>query len=164
VLPAVRRALQSVREDMPFVNVRTLEDAVAPELRPWRLGASVFALFGILALIVAAVGTYSVMQFSVSQRTHELGVRIALGATRGNLLALVTRESVQIGVVASMAGVLVVLLTGGLVESMLFQTSPRDPYVLGAVAIVLLMSGLLASVVPAWRATRVDPVATLKAE
>jgi predicted permease len=164
VLPTVRRALQSVRDDMPYVNVRTLEDAVAPELRPWRLGASVFALFGILALIVATVGTYSVMQFSVSQRTHELGVRIALGATRGNLLGLVTRESVQIGVVASLAGVLVVLLTGGLVESMLFQTSPRDPYVLGAVTLVLLVSGLLASMVPAWRATRVDPVATLKAE
>jgi predicted permease len=164
VLPVVRRALQSVREDMPFVNVRTLEDAVAPELRPWRLGASVFALFGVLALIVAAVGTYSVMQFSVSQRTHELGVRIALGATRGNLLGLVTRDSVKIGVVASVTGVLVVLLTGGLVESMLFQTSPRDPYVLGAVTLVLLVSGLLASMVPAWRATRVDPVATLKAE
>jgi ABC-type antimicrobial peptide transport system permease subunit len=149
---------------MPFVNVRTLEDAVAWELRPWRLGASVFTLFGILALVVAAVGTYSVMQFSVSQRTHELGVRIALGARRGDVLRLVTGETLIIGLVAAGAGVAVVLAAGGVVEGLLFETSPRDPLVLSSVVVVLLASGLAAALLPAWRATRVDPAATLKAE
>jgi predicted permease len=158
------RALQAVRPDMPYVNIRTLEEVVAPELRPWRLGAAVFALFGALALVVAGVGTYSVMQFSVSQRLHELGVRIALGARRGHLVRMVTAESLRIGLFASVAGVTMVLAAGPLVASLLYETSARDPIVLGAVVLVLMVSGVAATLLPAWRATRVDPVMTLKAE
>lgn len=164
VLPALRRAIQSVREDMPFVHVRPLAEAVAPELRPWRLGASVFALFGLLAWIVAAVGTYSVVQFSVSQRRRELGIRIALGAERTDVLALVSREAVRVAVVASGAGVLLVLALGRFVEALLYETSPRDPMVLAGVVLLLLGSSVVASLVPAWRATRVDPVATLRTD
>jgi ABC-type antimicrobial peptide transport system permease subunit len=164
VVAALGRAVQSVRADMPYVRVRTLEDAVAAELRPWRLGAAVFALLGFLALVVAAVGTYSVMQFSVSQRRHELGVRIALGARRGHLLRMVAGESLRVGAMAAAMGVVVVLAAGGLVKELLFQTSPRDPFVLGAVVVVLMVSGVLATLVPALRATRVDPVTTLKLE
>jgi predicted permease len=158
------RALQALRPDMPHVSVRALEDVVAPELRPWRLGAAVFGLFGVLALVVAAVGTYSVMQFSLSQRLHELGVRIALGARRGHLVRMVTGESVRIGLFASAAGVALVLITGPLVGSLLYRTSPRDPVVLAGVTLVLMVSGVAAALVPAWRATKVDPVTTLKAE
>ena len=149
---------------MPFVNVRTLEDAVAPELRPWRLGAAVFALFGVLALVVAAVGTYSVMQFSVSQRRHELGVRIALGARRGHVLRLVAGESIRIGAIAASAGLVVVLATGGMIDDFLFRTSPRDPLVLVSVVCLLMVCGVMATLLPAWRATKVDPVSTLKSE
>ena len=164
VRAALGRTLQGLRPDMPYVNVRTLEEAVAPELRPWRLGAAVFGLFGALALLVAAVGTYSVMQFSVSQRLHELGVRMALGARRRDLIRLVTAESMRIGVLASLAGVVMVMIAGPLVASLLFRTSPRDPLVLASVVSVLLVSGVLATLLPAWRATRVDPATTLKAE
>ena len=164
VLAPLGRSLQSVRADMPFVNVRTLEDAVAPELRPWRLGAAVFALFGVLALVVAAVGTYSVMQFSVSQRRHELGVRIALGARRGHVLRLVAGESIRIGAIAASAGLLVVLATGGMIDDFLFRTSPRDPLVLVSVVCLLMVCGVMATLLPAWRATKVDPVSTLKSE
>jgi predicted permease len=161
---ALGRTLQGLRPDMPYVNVRTLEEAVAPELRPWRLGAAVFGLFGALALLVAAVGTYSVMQFSVSQRLHELGVRMALGARRRDLIRLVTAESMRIGLLASLTGVVMVMIAGPLVASLLFRTSPRDPLVLASVVSVLLVSGVLATVLPAVRATRVDPATTLKAE
>lgn len=164
IMSTLGRAVQGVREDMPFVHVRTLEDAVAPELRPWRLGAAVFALFGALALLVAAVGTYSVMQFSVSQRLHELGVRIALGARRGHVLRLVTGESLRIGALAAVVGLAMVLALGGLVEDLLFRTSARDPLVLIAVPLLLLLCGILATLLPAWRATRADPVSTLKSE
>ncbi|HSA54790.1 MAG TPA: ADOP family duplicated permease [Gemmatimonadaceae bacterium] len=164
VRAALGRVAQNIRPDMPYVHVRTLEDAVAPELRPWRLGAAVFALFGALALVVAALGTYSVMQFSLSQRLHELGVRIALGARRGHLVRMVTSEALRIGALAAAAGIAMVLVTGPLVASLLFETSPRDPLVLAAVVLVLLLSGVLATLVPAWRAARVDPVTTLKTE
>jgi len=164
IIAPLLHAVHSVRGDLPYVSVQRLAESVAPELRPWRLGASVFALFGLLALVVAAIGTYSVTQFSVSQRTHELGVRIALGAQRGDLARMVTGESLRIGAIAALVGVVVVLAAGGLMESMLFQTSPRDPLVLVAVVAVLLTSSVAASVLPAWRATRVDPVTTLKAD
>jgi ABC-type antimicrobial peptide transport system permease subunit len=116
------------------------------------------------ALLVAAVGTYSVMQFSVSQRLHELGVRMALGARRRDLIRLVTAESMRIGLMASLTGVVMVMTAGPLVASLLFRTSPRDPLVLASVVSVLLVSGVLATVLPAVRATRVDPATTLKAE
>jgi putative ABC transport system permease protein len=158
------RTLQAVRADLPFVSVRSLEDVVAPELRPWRLGASMFGLFGALALLVAAVGLYSVMQFSVSQRLHELGVRIALGARRGHILGLVTRQALAMAGLATAAGVVLVLLLGGFVGPLLFHTSPRDPVVLVSVTVVLLLAALLAALPPAWRAARTDPVRTLKAD
>ena len=164
VRAALVRTLQTLRVDMPYVHVRTLEEAVAPELRPWRLGASVFALFGALALIVAAIGTYSVMQFSVAQRLHEMGVRIALGARRVDLLRLVGSEALRIGVVSSAVGVALVIFAAPLVANLLFRTSPRDPVVLAIVVVILLGSGLVATLLPAWRATRADPAATLKAE
>lgn len=164
VRAALSRSLQSLQPDLPYVKVRSLEEAVAPELRPWRLGAFIFALFGALALVVAAVGTYSVMQFSVSQRGHELGVRIALGARPGHVLRMLTSEALRIGALACVAGVLVVLATGPLVANLLFRTSPRDPVVLAVVALVLMVSGFLATLLPAWRATRVDPLVALKAE
>jgi predicted permease len=164
VMAPLRRALQSTRSDMPFVRVRTLEEAVAPELRPWRLGVTVFALFGGLALLVAAIGTYNVMQFSVSQRVHELGVRIALGARRSDIVTMVARESLYGAAIGSVAGVLVVLGAGGVIGRFLYHTSPHDPSVLSAVVLTLLLSGIVASVLPAVRATRVDPVTSLKAE
>jgi putative ABC transport system permease protein len=155
---------RSLRPDMPYVNIRTLEDAVAPELRPWRLGAAVFALFGVLALIVAAVGTYSVIQFGVSQRHHEIAVRIALGAQRRALARMVLAETLRNGAVAAVAGLVVVLAAGPLIRDHLFRTSPRDPLVLAVVIIVLLGSATLATLLPAWRATRVDPLTALKTE
>ncbi len=121
------RSLQAVRADLPFVSVRTLEDVVAPELRPWRLGASVFGIFGALALLVAAVGMYSVMQCSVSQRTHEMGVRIALGARRGQIIRLVTAQALALAVLAAAAGVALVLVLGPFVRGLLFETSPGIP-------------------------------------
>lgn len=155
---------RSLRPDMPYVDIRTLEDAVAPELRPWRLGAAVFALFGALALIVAAVGTYSVVQFGVSQRQHEIAVRIALGARRLELAWLVLTETLRNAIAAAAAGLVVVIIAGPLIRDHLFRTSPRDPLVLVLVLLVLLASATLATLLPAWRATRVDPLTALKAE
>jgi predicted permease len=158
------RTLQGLRPDLPYVHVQTLEELVAPELRPWRLGATIFALFGVLALVVAAVGTYSVMQFSVSQRLHEMGVRIALGARGTHLVRMVAGEALRTGSIACVAGIVVALALGRFVGALLFRTSPRDPLVLGGAALLMLVAGVLATLVPAWRASRADPVAALKTE
>jgi hypothetical protein len=164
VMATLPRVLQSVRADMPFVHVRPLENAVAQELRPWRLGASVFALFGLLALVVAAVGTYSVMQFSVSQRIHEMGVRIALGAQRAQLLYMVAGQSFRMAAWAASTGIVLVLGSGNAIETMLFETSPRDPLVIATAVLVVLVVSIAATLPPAWRATRADPLTALKAE
>ena len=164
VRPLLHRALQGIHDDLPYVKVRTLREAVSRELRPWRLGFSMFALFGGLALIVAAVGTYSVMQFSVTQRVPEIGIRMALGAGRGSVLRMISTEALRISALAGLGGVAVVLLAGPLVSDLLFQTSPRDPLVIGAVVLILMVSAIAATLLPAWRATRVDPVTALRAE
>lgn len=164
VRAALPRALHATRPDLPFVDVQTLEDLVAPELRPWRLGAEVLGLFGVLALVVAGIGTYSVMQFGVSQRLHEIGVRVALGAGRSDIVRLVLREGLIVMATATACGIALSLALGPLIREQLFQTSPRDPVVLASGVAVLVLCGLAASVLPAWRATRIDPARTLRTD
>ena len=155
---------RTLRPDMPFVQVRTLEEAVAPELRPWRVGASVFGLFGALALLVAAVGTYSVIQFGVTQRRHELGVRVALGARGRQIVAMVVGDTLRLALLAGALGLALVLAGGRFVTGLLYETSPKDATVLAVAALVLVGSSLAAALLPALRATRVDPLSALRSE
>jgi len=133
-------------------------------VRPWKLGATMFTLLGVLALVVAAVGLYSVMSYLVAQRTQEIGVRIALGARSSNIVSLILRGSVGMAAAGLVIGTVITLATGRFIQPLLFETSAKDPMVLGAVAAVLLVVAIAASVVPALRAKRVDPIAALKAD
>jgi len=160
----LRKTLQASRPDLPYVDLQTLEDLVAPELRPWRLGARTFGLLGVLALLVAAVGIYSVTQFTVSERRHEVGVRLALGARGLEIVSLVVRQALAVSLAACAAGALIVLLGGRAVQGFLFQTSARDPGVLAVVMGVLLASTTVAACVPAVRASRLDPADVLRAQ
>ena len=164
LLTPIRNALQGTTPDMPFVRVSRLQDRVDSEARSWRLGAMMFGLFGVLALVIAAVGTYSVMHYTVTQRLHEMGVRIALGAQRADILRLVLRQSMIVMTAACTCGLLLVIASGRVWSDLLFQTTAHDPAVLASAALVLLISATIASAVPAWRATRVDPVEALRAE
>jgi ABC-type antimicrobial peptide transport system permease subunit len=145
-------------------SVRTVENKLEPELRPWRLGAILFSIFGVLALVVAAVGVYSVMAYSVSQRARDMGIRLALGASGRDILQLVLGEGLRPLLAGVVLGVALVLTLGGFISAMLYATKPSDPRVLASVCSVLLVTGVVGSLVPAWRATRVDPAATLRAE
>jgi len=118
----------------------------------------------VLALVVAAVGVYSVMSYLVAQRTHEIGVRIALGARSSHIVSLVLKGSVAMAVGGLAIGMIVALLAGRFIEPLLFETSARDPLVLGGVAATLLAVAVLASAVPALRAKRVDPIEALRAD
>ena len=164
VIPDIRKLLQEMDPTIQYVKEATLQDDVDPQIRPWRLGASVFGLMGILALLVAAVGLYSVMSYLVAQRTHELGVRIALGAQGADIVSLVVRSSVGMAMLGIVIGVGISLAAGRYIEPLLFDASARDFGVLGGVSLAMLGVSVLASALPALRARGTDPMEALRTE
>ncbi len=163
-IASVVRTEISHRYDPKEVRIGRLSDALDPQLRPWRLGAQLFTALGILALIVTMVGVYSVTAYAVSQRTHEMGVRIALGANLADLLGLVVGEGLRTVALGGVVGVALALALGRLVASLLYGITPHDPASIVAAVLVLLTTCVIASLVPAWRAGRVDPVQALSAD
>ena len=141
-----------------------IREKIDPLLRPWKLGATVFAMGGGLALLVAALGLYSVMSYSVAQRTHEMGVRIALGARTRSIVGMILRQGTMMAVIGVAAGIVIALLAGDRLGSLLFETSPRDVTIIGSATAVLLGAAVAASLWPALRAGRVDPIRALKAD
>jgi ABC-type antimicrobial peptide transport system permease subunit len=160
----IRRAMQAAMPGDGFVVLRPLQEIVDDQSRSWRLGATLFVAFGGLAVVVAAVGLYGVIGYTVAQRMHELGMRIALGARPGHILRLVLRQ----GLVFAAAGVAIGLGLAGIasrwIEPLLYKQSPRDPVVYGAVATIMILVGIAASAMPAWRAVRADPNRALRAD
>jgi predicted permease len=161
---AVRREIQASSPDLPYPNIDPMPELFADQLRPWRLGSSLFTLFGALGVLLAAIGLYGVLSYGVSQRTQELGIRIALGAGRRRVLALVLRQGVQLTLAAVALGVVGALGAGRAIASLLYGVSPHNPLVLVAVAVIMTLVAALASYLPARRATRVDPMVALRYE
>ena len=160
----LRRRLQRELPGDAYVNAQPLENIVAPQQRSWRFGATMFVAFGGLTLVLAAIGLYSVIAYAVSQRTHELGVRIALGASVGDVVKLITSQGMVFAVAGIGLGGGVALWAGRFVEPLLYEQPARDPVVYGAVAVTLLVVAIAATLRPAFRATRVDPTVALRAE
>ncbi|HKJ01633.1 MAG TPA: FtsX-like permease family protein, partial [Longimicrobiales bacterium] len=164
LVPAVREAVRDFDPDLPLYRLATMDDAVAETLAEPRLATSLLGAFGLLALLLAAVGIYGVISYSVAGRTREIGVRVALGAGRGDVLGMVLREGappVLVGVALGLGGA---WLATRLVESMLYGVAPTDAMTFTTVPLALLAVGLLASWAPALRATRVPPTEALRAE
>jgi putative ABC transport system permease protein len=145
-------------------TLTTMGKSMEPEYRPWQLGATLFTLFGVLAAIVAGIGIYSTVSYAVSQRTHEFGVRIALGARASDVLRQVLGEGLQTVVVGVVAGILMALAAGRLVASLLYGIAPNDPSAMAIVAVALIAVAALAALFPAWRAAKADPVTALRAD
>jgi len=164
VIPEVRALVQGMDPTIEFVDASTLQSDIDPEMRPWQLGANVFGMMGMLALLVAAVGLYSVMSYLVAQRTHELGVRIALGASSRNIVAIVLRSSVGMTLIGVAIGLGLSLAAGRFIEPLLYATSPRDAGVFGGVCAAMLAVAVMAAVIPAMRAKRTDPMEALRSE
>ncbi len=158
----VRQALQQVMPGQSYITVRPLERLVESQRRSWRLGATMFVAFGVLALVVAAVGLYGVIAYNVNQRMHELGIRVALGARSPDVMRLVLAQGVKVSIAGAVIGLALALAAAGLVEPLLFRQSARDPMVYGSVGLLLLSVAMLASAVPARRATKADPNAVLR--
>jgi putative ABC transport system permease protein len=160
----IRRRLQQLMPGASYVTVTPLRDILGEQTRSWQLGATMFLAFGALALALAAIGLYSVMAYTVSQRTQELGVRAALGAQQRDLVRLVVNEALTLGTAGIVIGVVIALASGQWLGPLLFQESPHDPLVFGFVTVVLLGVTVLASFVPSRRAAQVDPLVALRYE
>jgi predicted permease len=164
LLPAIRQELASMNPSVALTRVRTMDDVLGAAQSRDRFSTLLLSLFGVVALVLAAVGVYGVLAYSVEQRAGEVGIRMALGADRSAVRAMVLRDGLRLVLVGLGVGVIGALALSGILASQLFGVNPKEPAVYGAVAAALLAVGLLASWVPAWRATRVDPVVAMRAE
>jgi ABC-type antimicrobial peptide transport system permease subunit len=160
----IRRELQPLMPGDAYITVTALKEIVGGQMQSWRLGATMFLAFGGLALVLAAIGLYSVIAYDVAQRTHELGVRIALGARMGDVMRLVVGDGMRIALLGVLLGSMLALWAGRWIAPLLYEQSPRDPAVFGLVTAVLLGVALCASTIPALRASRVNPNTALRSE
>ena len=163
-LEEVRRELQRLMPGTSYVTVTPFANIIGAQTRSWRIGATMFSLFGLLALVLAAVGLYSVIAYDVAQRTHELGVRVALGAQATDVLRLIVGEGVRVGIAGVVVGGTIAFWAARWIKPLLFDGAARDPWVFGAVVVTLLSVSIVASLLPAARATRADPNTALRAE
>ena len=165
--PLARRVteiVQSINTDRPVDNVTTLTDLRSEDIAADRLNAALFSTFALLALVIAAIGVLGVLAFAVSQRTREFGVRMALGAEQRQVLTMVLREGALLAVGALVVGVIAAMSLSRFLVELLFEVSATDPLTYLAVGTVLALVAIIASYVPAKRATRVDPMAALRSE
>jgi ABC-type antimicrobial peptide transport system permease subunit len=161
---SIARMLRTISPLVRWARVMPIDDTLWRQARSWALGATMFTIFGLLALVVASVGLYSVLAFDVAQRTREIGIRTALGARKGRLLGSVVTRGATMGAIGVALGLAAAYFAAPRIQDLLFETSPRDPMIFTTVALLLLAVSVAASWVPALRATRVDPVTALKTE
>ena len=155
---------RSIDPAIPLFATRAVSELVGDMTAQRRLNTLLLSVFGIVAAVLAAVGVYGVLAYSVQQRTRELGVRVALGATTGTLLKLVLSEGLTLAVAGIVLGLVGALALGRVLTTLLFEVSAYDPTTLAAIAGVAAVVALMACLVPALRAIRLDPVNALRAE
>jgi putative ABC transport system permease protein len=150
--------------DIPLFGVKSMEEYLSSSVAAPRFNTTLLSIFAAVALVLTVVGLYGVMSYSVAQRTNEIGIRLALGAqSRDVLLMIVKQGSVLIGLGLAI-GLFGAYLATKLIASLLFGVQAKDPFTFAAVAVVLALVGLLACYIPAWRATKVDPMEALRCE
>ncbi len=160
----IRDQVQQVDPNLPLYDMKTLALQIDESLTQDRLIGWLTSLFGLLATFLAAIGLYGVVAFSVMRRTREIGIRMALGAERPAVLRLVLRHILVLVAVGTAAGFALSLWLGKLLQSMLYELKPVDPFTFLAAGAVLLSAAAMAAYIPAWRATRIDPMVALRYE
>jgi putative ABC transport system permease protein len=161
LVSAIRSALREIDPAQPIAHVRTLEQVVADSVAPRRLSIWLLGLFAAIALALASIGIYGVMSFLVVQRTHELGVRMALGAQRRDIVRLVVGHAAKLILTGTLIGLALAFATTHLLAAMLYRVSPHDLTTFGLVTIVLGAIALVASYIPTSRVIRTDPMLAL---
>jgi putative ABC transport system permease protein len=157
-------AIRAIDPEQPVLDIATMDEVVEEALGQRPFAMQLLMSFAILAVVLAAVGIYSVLAYTVRQRVREIGIRMALGAPVGGVLRMVVVDGLKPTVIGVGAGLLLSALLARLMTTLLYGVSEYDPRTFGIVAVVMLAVGLIATLIPAFRATRVDPIVTLKAE
>jgi ABC-type antimicrobial peptide transport system permease subunit len=166
LIPTLREMLRDIDPDLPILSIAPFSDLLEKGVGLWvvRLGAVLFGVFGGIALLLAVVGVYGVKAYAVACRTREIGIRMALGAHRGDVFALIMRQGAMQTALAVAVGLFLSLAAGRVLAQMLYKVSPSDPFALLASSVLLAAAALLACFLPARRATRVDPIQALRTE
>lgn len=160
----VRQRLQTAVAGLPYVEVRSVQELLEPRYRDFRLGASLFGVYALAALVMAGLGLYSVLTYAVRARTQELGIRLALGAAPAALVRLVVQDGLRLVVMGVGVGVAAAYAAGGALRALLYGVAPSDPLILGGSSMVLLATAMVASLLPARRAAAVDPMQALRSD
>jgi putative ABC transport system permease protein len=161
---ALRREVNSLDRDLAVFSVFTMEQVLGTSISDARLNTALLGTFGFIALLLASIGIYGVMSYAVTQRTHEIGIRMALGANRPEVLGMVLRQGLRLAAIGVTLGIMGALVLTSYMQNMVFQVSLTDPPTFIAVSMLLAAVALLASYIPARRATRVDPIIALRYE
>ena len=161
---AVRREIQAVDRDAPTSNIRTMEQYLAASVGPRRFNLWLLTVFACAALALAATGLYGVISYGVSQRKHEIGIRMALGASRSDVLKLVIGQGMTLALIGVALGLAAALMLTRLMQNLLFHVSASDPLTFIVIALLLMFVALLACFLPGRRASRVDPMVALRYE
>jgi predicted permease len=164
LIPAVRQLVQSLDRELPVYRIQTLGDRLAGSVSMQRTAAILVASYGVLALLLAAIGLYGSMTYVVARRTREIGIRMALGARAAVVMGQVLREALGLASLGAALGIVVAIPSARLLRSQLFGVQPGDPITFATVAIMLVAVAVVAAFSPAWRATRVDPVVALRSD
>ena len=160
----LRREIQQLLPGVGYARVRPIAQVLDPVTRQWRLGATMFTIFGFIALALAAVGLYGVIAYDIAQRMREMGVRVALGAQASDIRRLVLWQGVRVAAIGAALGIVAAAFTAKYIAELLFNTPARDPVAFVVAGATILVVAVLATLIPARRATRVDPVVALRSE
>ena len=161
---AVRSQISAIDKDQPVTAIRTMNEVIASTTAPRRFNTLLLAIFAAVALALAAVGIYSVISYSVTQRTQEVGIRMALGAQSGDVIRLILKQGLTLTLIGVAAGVLGALTAARVMSGLLYGVTATDPATFVAISLLLAMVALLACYLPARRAARVEPIAALRRE
>jgi putative ABC transport system permease protein len=160
----IRREVQSIDSNLPLFSVRTMDEVITRSMAERRFALEILAVFAGVALLLAAIGIYGVMSYAFSRRIHELGIRIALGAQRNDILRMTLNEGMRLVLFGLGLGVIGAFILTRFLRSLLFNVTATDPLVFASIAALLAAVALLACYIPARRATRVDPLVALREE
>ncbi len=160
--PLIRREIHSIDPGLPLYHVASMNDVLDASLASRRFSAQLVAVFAVLALLLSAIGVYGLLAYMAGQRSREIGLRMALGATQSDILKLIVGKGVRLAAIGILTGVLLAASTASFMASLLYGVRPIDPVVFLSVPVVLLIAGILAGCVPAWRAAKPDPVLALR--